>query len=272
MNTESLPRTDWLSAVDLSCAVCHGTGWRSEGSVCLCVWRGVFRDVYGRFKYCAESGYHKPISLDGTSGPQGRRTGYGIRHAEFMADFCLIAKRTLTPLEHTMFKYHFLLGADWKLCGQKMGLNKGQCFKVIYRLTQKLGRTFATLEPYGLYPVDVYLSGSTRHPDIRPFPARDDAPRYHPLRPPLRAPAPVPVATVPVLRALEPVPMVPLDPADVPGQVRAWWSAGVSARACAARLNRWNVPSTRGSKWYTSDIWRLLIDAPREPAPAKLAA
>jgi hypothetical protein len=66
--------------------------------------------------------------------------------------------------------------------------------------------------------------------------------------------------------------MVPPDIADVPAQVRAWWSEGVSARACAARLNRFNVPSTRGSKFYTSDIWRLLMDAPREPAPAKLAA
>jgi hypothetical protein len=84
------------------------------------------------------------------------------------------------------------------------------------------------------------------------------------------APRPVaPLAPLKTLRALEPVPVVPPDIADVPAQVRAWWAVGVSPRVIAARLNSWKVPPTRGSKWFRSSVWALLLDAPCEPAPAK---
>jgi hypothetical protein len=71
------------------------------------------------------------------------------------------------------------------------------------------------------------------------------------------------------VKVLEPAPVVPLDIADVPAQVRAWWAVGVSPRVIAARLNRWNIPPTRGGKWYRSSVWELLLDAPREPAQVK---
>ena len=90
------------------------------------------------------------------------------------------------------------------------------------------------------------------------------------IRPPLSprpvGPAPAPLARV---KVLEPAPVVPLDIADVPAQVRAWWAVGVSPRVIAARLNSWKVPPTRGSKWFRSSVWALLLDAPCEPAPAK---
>lgn len=89
------------------------------------------------------------------------------------------------------------------------------------------------------------------------------------LRPPIGV---APMAPVKTLRALEPVQVVPLDIADVPAQVRAWWAVGVSPRVIAARLNSWKIPPTRGSKWFRSSVWALLLDAPRAPAPAKVAA
>jgi hypothetical protein len=155
-----------------------------------------------------------------------------------------------------------------------LGMNKGAVFHVVYRVEHKLGKVFRELQPYALWPVDEYFQGNTRRVAVGPCLIPDTPrPGNGPLRPPL-APRPVGPAPAPLARVkvLGPVLVVPLDIADVPAQVRAWWAVGVSPRVIAARLNSWKVPPTRGGKWYRSSIWELLLDAPREPAPAKLAA
>src|ERR1700683_2457058 len=98
---ESQVRTDWASVVNPLCTTCAGTGWRNKAhtSVCLCVWRGCFRECYGKFKVCAENIHPKTVRLDVTPGPTGGRQSFGMRDVEFMSDFYLIAKRTLTPQE-----------------------------------------------------------------------------------------------------------------------------------------------------------------------------
>ena len=260
------------------CVHCKGLGTSGQGA-CICVDRSVFRIVLSKFRQCGAGGHLvRPLSIDGTSGPQGRRISYGRKNEEFMADVYLTAKRTLTnPTEWAVFRFFHLLGADWKLCGGRLGMNKGAIFHVVYRVEHKLGKVFRELQPYALWPVDEYFQGNTRRGAVGPCLIPDTPrPGNGPLRPPLRpAPAPVPIPDpmpLATVKVLESVPMVPPDIADVPALVRSWRGEGVSARACAARLNRSNVPSTRGSKFYTSDIWRLLMDAPRAPAPAKRAA
>ena len=42
--------------------------------------------------------------------------------------------------EDKIFRYHFLLGADWKLCARKLGIDRGNFFHAVYRIEQKLGR------------------------------------------------------------------------------------------------------------------------------------
>jgi hypothetical protein len=79
-----------------------------------------------------------------------------------MADFCLVAKRTLNSDEHRVFRFHFLLGADWKLCCRRLSMDRGTFFHSVYRIERKLGRTFAELKPYPLYPVADYFAGSVR--------------------------------------------------------------------------------------------------------------
>jgi hypothetical protein len=61
--------------------------------------------------------------------------------------------------EHTLFRYHFLLGADWKLCCRRLKIDRGSFFHMVYRIEQKLGRIFAELKPYPLYPVNEYFGG-----------------------------------------------------------------------------------------------------------------
>ncbi|MBV8551494.1 MAG: hypothetical protein JOY54_09355 [Acidobacteriaceae bacterium] len=101
------------------------------------------------------------MSLEANPGRQ-RKSVWGLKDEEFIADFCLVAKRTLSDREHRVFKFHFLLGADWKLCCRRLNIDRGTFFHEVYRIEQKLGRTFRELEPYALFPVDEYFSGTPR--------------------------------------------------------------------------------------------------------------
>jgi hypothetical protein len=96
------------------------------------------------------------VSLERHNGAEGRHS-YGRRSEEFAADFCLVSKRHLTPAQYQLFKFHFLLGADWKLCCRRLKMERGAFFHEVYRIEKLLGEVFATLQPYALYPVDEYF-------------------------------------------------------------------------------------------------------------------
>ena len=100
------------------------------------------------------------MTLDGTS-PRCRRAVWGRKDEEFIADFLLVTKRTLNAAEHQLFRYHYLLSADWRLCCGRLGMEKGVFFHAVYRIEQKLGRIFRELQPYPLYPLDEYFNGVT---------------------------------------------------------------------------------------------------------------
>jgi len=80
-----------------------------------------------------------------------------------MADFFLVGRRTLEELENEVFRYHFLLGADWKVCCRKLHMDRGNFFHTVYSIENRLGRVFAELTPYPLYPVAEYFAGVTRY-------------------------------------------------------------------------------------------------------------
>jgi len=107
------------------------------------------------------------VSLEANPGKQ-RKSVWGMKNEEFMADFILVSRRSLNDFEYALFKYHFLLGADWKLCCRKLKMDRGTFFHEVYRIQQKLGRTFRELEPYALYPLDEYFGGGPRSRDITP--------------------------------------------------------------------------------------------------------
>lgn len=119
------------------------------------------------------------VSLEFSQGGQRRMT-WGRKDEEYVADFCLISRRVLNDEEYRIFKFHFLLAANWKLCCQRLGMDRGNFFHMVYRIQQKLGRTFRLLKPYGLFPLDEYFKGSTRV-EAEPVPLR----RVFPIRPPV---------------------------------------------------------------------------------------
>jgi hypothetical protein len=122
----------------------------------------VFRACFNRYRECvALTRYSSSVSLEFSQGKEGGRT-YGRKIEEYIADVSLVAKRTLTEEEHQMFRFYYLLGADWKLCMRRLNLDRGNFFHMMYRVEEKLGRTFAELEPYALYPVADYFAGTVR--------------------------------------------------------------------------------------------------------------
>lgn len=163
-------RSETLALAQQACSHCYGLGLRpGRGGVstpCNCVFRAIFRACYGRFRQCAsKEKYISRVSLEANPGRQ-RKSVWGMKNEEYIADFCLISRRTLSEYEYTLFKFHYLLGADWKLCSRKMNLDRGTFFHEAYRIEQKLGRVFRELQPYALFPLDEYFNGSGRQPVV----------------------------------------------------------------------------------------------------------
>jgi hypothetical protein len=111
--------------------------------------------------------------LEHTASPHGKLS-WGRKDEEYAADFLLVVRRTLSPADYNLFNYHFLLGADWRLCCRKLKIDKGLFFHAIYRITAKLGRTFVELEPYALYPLHDYFYGEQRQTQARIIPIRKE--------------------------------------------------------------------------------------------------
>ncbi len=162
---------DWTRSETLvlamhNCTQCHGSGLRmgNKGTLspCNCVMRAIFRICYDRFLRCVTQERHlSRVSLEAHSGRQ-RPSTWGRKDEEYIADFTLITKRVLDDFEYRLFRYHFILGADWKLCGRKLHIDRGNFFHAVYRIEQKLGRAFRETEPYSLFPLDEYFHGPSR--------------------------------------------------------------------------------------------------------------
>jgi len=159
-------RSETLALAMHNCSQCHGSGLRlsknGAPAPCNCVLRSIFRLCYERFRRCVNQERHlSRVSLEPHAG-RHRPNTWGRKDEEYIADFCLISRRTLDDFEYRLFRYHFLLGADWKLCTRKLSLDRGNFFHAVYRIEQKLGRVFRELEPYSLFPLDEYFHGPSR--------------------------------------------------------------------------------------------------------------
>ena len=188
MNLQEQDRFTLLGLAMECCAYCGGQGvkksrGRSEAP-CNCVYRSVFRACYKRFRYCvAKEKYVSKVSLVPCHG-RDQRLAYERLTEDYIADFCLVSKRHLSEFDYRIFRYHFLLGADWRLCCARLGIERGNFFHAVYRIQQRLGRVFKDLQPYGLYPLDEYFAGRL---DRAPAPPPEGTPHVGtPVRPPLR--------------------------------------------------------------------------------------
>jgi hypothetical protein len=166
-------RSETLALAMHNCTQCHGSGLRfnkrGATSPCNCVLRAIFRICLDRFVRCVTQERHlSRVSLEPHRG-RARPETWGRKDEEYIADFCLISRRILDDFEHRLFRYHFLLGADWRLCSRRLGIDRGNFFHAVYRIEQKLGRVFRELEPYPLFPLDEYFNGPSHMRPARVF-------------------------------------------------------------------------------------------------------
>jgi len=159
-------RSETLALAQQTCSICYGLGLRPGRSgvstPCNCVFRSIFRACHARFRQCAMKEKHiSRVSLESNPGKQ-RKSVWGMKNEEYMADFCLVSRRELNEYEYKLFRFHFLLGADWKLCCRKLNIDRGTFFHEVYRIQQKLGRIFRELQPHALFPLDEYFNGTPR--------------------------------------------------------------------------------------------------------------
>jgi hypothetical protein len=178
-------RSETLALAQHNCAQCRGGGLRLGRKCvlepCNCVLRAIFRICFDRFlRTSTQERFLSRVSLEPHSGRKRSGT-WGRKDEEYIADFYLVAHRTLDEFERKLFRYHFLLGADWKLCARQLGIDRGNFFHAVYRIEQKLGRVFRELEPYSLYPLNEYFNGPSKFQ--KPEPARRESPQ--PLKPPM---------------------------------------------------------------------------------------
>ena len=164
-------RSETLALAMYNCTQCHGSGLRlsrnGAPAPCNCVLRSIFRICYQRFERCVTQERHlSRVSLEPHAG-RNRPSTWGRKDEEYIADFCLLSRKSLDDQEQKLFRYHFLLGADWKLCTRKLGMDRGNFFHAVYRIEQKLGKVFRETEPYSLFPLDEYFHGPSKLGQVR---------------------------------------------------------------------------------------------------------
>lgn len=156
-------RSNTIALASTRCTTCFGLGLRpvrgGPDTACHCVCREIFRVCFRRFRECVAIGSLNAVTWDYYPGGSGSRA-YARKREDFGADFILTTKRTLNEEEYRIFRYHHLLGANWKLCCRRLKMDRGLFFHSIYRIQERLGRVFAEMEPYSLFPPDAYFTHS----------------------------------------------------------------------------------------------------------------
>jgi hypothetical protein len=155
-------RSDLGSLALASCTSCGGSGARREKNgqpvPCGCVWRAAFRACHARFRDCVTRGkYRSRISFERSPSGRSNRGMWCRPEEEYMADFELVSRRHLDEWHYRVFRFHFLLGADWRLCCPRLGMDRGNFYHAVYRIEERLGKVFSELEPYALFPPRDYF-------------------------------------------------------------------------------------------------------------------
>ncbi len=179
-------RSETIGLAKAHCVLCKGKGLKlnvNKRAPCNCVLRAIFRACYARFRRCVEQEkFMSTASLVPYEGKEQKRS-YSRLDEEYISDFCLVSRRSLTPSDYAIFRNHFLLRADWRLCCRQMKVDRGDFFHAVYRIQQILGRVFRELQPYSLFPLDEYFAGKITKPKVVMMP-RPTRPR--PVQPPLK--------------------------------------------------------------------------------------
>lgn len=152
---------EMLALSSVNCAVCDGLGSYAGRRCgvrvpCGCVLRAVFLACLRQFRNCVDKPKYLTRAFLGRGSVRSQSQTFHRPDEEYIADFTLIARRTLTVAEYRMLSLAIIRGVEWQKCHS--GLNRGNHFHMIYRIQGKLGRAFRETQPYGLYPLCQYFA------------------------------------------------------------------------------------------------------------------
>jgi len=173
-------RSTVIGIAKASCTFCHGYGLlpSRRGDVetpCGCVFRAIFQVCFARYQECHATALHtNGVTLERGGFPTGYCM-YSRRREEYAADFALVSRRHLHPSDYDLFRRHWLLGAEWRQCCSALHIDRGTFFHRVYAITARLGRVFAELKPYPLYPLADYFAGVAGSPAQEPTSMESDA-------------------------------------------------------------------------------------------------
>ena len=154
------------------CPLCKGEGRTPSNQrviqPCDCSLKGIFRACYARFRDCVSDGRAlSRVSFDRSPTGRSNRGMWGLKREEYMADFQLVARRSLTQAEHRLFRFHHILGASEAMCAKRLGISTLAVKYALQRLEVRLGTVFVSLEPYALYPLYDYFN-KVRSEPVKP--------------------------------------------------------------------------------------------------------
>ena len=185
-------RSATLGLASLSCAQCDGMGLvrgtLGKDAPCPCVLRKIFRVCWNRYRFGQLEQIERgaPIVRMGGLGKRAQRQpgGFSFALESYLADFVLIAKRTLSDDEFQFFTIAYLSGMDWKRVHGSLNIPRTNFLRTCYSLESRLGRAFRETAPFPIFPLDEYFSRPAPGKRTVAFPGTRPA-RYQPIRPPL---------------------------------------------------------------------------------------
>ena len=148
-----------LMAAFQRCTKCYGLGYTlyPGPKVCNCALRGIFKVCYQRYnllRFKQESALthlcYRKTSV---------RTGFVWcrQDEEYIADFYLLTRRSLSLRDLELWKLYFEQGRPWGVCAAVLRTNRGNFYHGVYKIEQTLGRLLWELEPYPLFPLYGYF-------------------------------------------------------------------------------------------------------------------
>jgi hypothetical protein len=109
--------------------------------------------VYARVRYATQGHHLAPvIRLDGSSGARS------YVNEDLIADFTLIGKRILSPEQHQLFRFAYILAADVRACAKRLRIDRKACFQRLQAIEAKLGAYFRDVRPYPIWPLKGYFN------------------------------------------------------------------------------------------------------------------
>ena len=192
-NATEWNRSTTIALASMKCPHCQGLGLgtqQNRNAPCSCVTRAIFKACFNRFKSCVTKDKGaSTVKLERLGMGTGRSSHmtFGRKTEEYIADFYLICKRVLTEAEWELFRFHYLLGADWNLLKRHFTTMSHEVFiSMTQAMEDKLGRAFRETEPFALYPLDEYFGAVARGGAVMPCTPLDTDDRPKILRPPMR--------------------------------------------------------------------------------------